>query len=131
MLLESGYVKLFNLNTRIGPGRGKVMDPVEIWCGSVISEKTHRGTLEPRQVVILNASEDRVFQVAVLSTASDTTGSDFISVVTIKAQEVLEYFDIPMPAPNGRLASADESLVWQAPDGGLHTGVSPTSDSDI
>ncbi|OBZ69677.1 Elongator complex protein 1 [Grifola frondosa] len=35
VLWESGVVELFDLHTRLGPGRGKAMDPARIWAGIV------------------------------------------------------------------------------------------------
>lgn len=59
-LWETGYAELTDLRTRtrIGPGQGKVMDPLPLWKGAVGT-----GAHEYRQVAVLRSAEDAEYLV--------------------------------------------------------------------
>lgn len=103
MLWETGYIELSDLRTRLGPGKGKVMDPTTLWTGSVDLEITSREG-GYRQVQVWNDTnriKKGVISLAVL-------GSDIIDLVVMLSLEngsVLERADIKLPQRNGRLLS--------------------------
>ena len=111
VLWMSGYIELWDLHTRIEPGRGKVMAPTLTWSSNI-------GTiLSYRQIAVTaestSTSERILAQVIVLG--SDCGGSDIVTVVELGKDLSMQTYQVKMPHRNGRLVS-DENAVWQAPD---------------
>ncbi|KAF8885990.1 IKI3 family-domain-containing protein [Infundibulicybe gibba] len=94
LLWESGYVELWKLETRLGPGRGKVMNPTRAWAG-LFGERL---SVEYRQIALW----------APQSTGDgERSWSPWLRMIEV--------------ARNSRLVAADNKFVWQSPDGKLHT----------
>lgn len=115
-LWETGYVALTDLRTRLGPGRGKIMDPSTVWRGLVGSE-----AFEYRQIAVLRmpdeAGDATIF--AVLGSGKSQDGRDAIVLVSVTNGSVSEQTTIQLPQRNGRLVPSDEKVWWQSPEGEL------------
>lgn len=116
-LWETGYVELTDLRTRIGPGRGKVMDPLPLWKGTIGA-----GTNEYRQVIVLQSAEDTE-RIAVLGSGKSQDAKDVVNVLYIKGGSVAERFEVDMPQRNGRLVPSGEHVWWQSPEGEILAGL--------
>jgi elongator complex protein 1 len=108
VLWESGYVELWDLQTRLESGRGDAMKPVLAWSANV----TANGTC--RQVSVLG-------QDVVVVSSGSKKDCDFIHVVDVPGRGSSTQ-SIQLPSMNGRLVQADRLIVWQARDGQLYHG---------
>ncbi|THG94781.1 hypothetical protein EW026_g6757 [Hermanssonia centrifuga] len=113
-LWETGYIELTDLHTRLGPGPGKVMDPVKLWTGYTVENQTNKAY---RQILALVSEEPSLLRLAVLGSENKPDGKDVISLVVLKENEVQGRFEVVLPQRNGRLIPSDDLLFWQAPDG--------------
>ncbi|CAL1711610.1 unnamed protein product [Somion occarium] len=115
VLQESGYLEVIDLHTRLGPGRGKVMDHAHLWAGAVA---VNDSSTAYRQVIQWAQECDASDIIRLAALGSDT--NDFISVLTLAGSEVNERYDVGLPERNGRLLYTDQSLSWQGPDGQIY-----------
>ncbi|CCM05755.1 uncharacterized protein FIBRA_07987 [Fibroporia radiculosa] len=125
LLWESGYAELFDLRTRLSPGRGKVMDPLTMWTGQAIVAGSEGSSPTCRQVILLS---DRHFEaqpngnaavrLAILSNIGNKC--DVVHIITIEAGELAGRCAVEMPGLHGRLSHAGSTIVWQAADGTLY-----------
>lgn len=53
-LWHTGYLEVYEMHTRLGPGRGKVLDPVKLWSGFVTDDSS---ITQWRQVVLKHHPE--------------------------------------------------------------------------
>lgn len=121
MLWETGYLKLTDLHTRLGPGQGRVMDPEELWTGFTLHDPVSSRSY--RQVLaIADTSDSEVLQLAALSSESSGNAQDVLSLVVFRSWNVQERCEVALPQRNGRLIPSDRSLWWQAPDGEILSG---------
>ncbi|CAK5281923.1 unnamed protein product [Mycena citricolor] len=103
VLWESGYLELWDLNTRIAPGPSKIMDPAQIFAESV-----GRADIPSRQVIV---SSDRVFILG------SRAGCDVVTSLVIGKSDVTTS---DMQSANGRLVPcASSAPVWQSSTGQL------------
>ena len=126
-LWETGYVELTDLRTRIGPGRGKVMDPVKLWAGYVGGdEDAISGTSEYRQIQILdshiNSSDEEPITLTALGSASSPDGKDSIMIVGVEHGIITKSASVNLPQRGGRIVPSENQIWWQSPDGELFTG---------
>ncbi|KAI0828044.1 IkappaB kinase complex IKAP component [Trametes gibbosa] len=108
VLWESGLLQIFNLKTRLEPGRGKVMDPVLLWTGS----------LEPkgyRQVTFARHAAKEGMRLAILGSNPGGDARDIVTILDV-AHEEMEKIDVAFVSHNGRLIPS-QGIVWEAPDG--------------
>lgn len=120
ILWETGHIELTDLRTRLGPGKGKVMDPTPLWVGTVDQETVSSGG-SCRQVQLLigkEPDEQRITRLVVLG--SNTT--DFVSVLSVENNIVVDQTKKILPQRNGRLLTSNNKILWQAPDGEIFTG---------
>ncbi|KAF9262678.1 pol II transcription elongation factor [Marasmius fiardii PR-910] len=109
VLWETGYFELWLLHTRLGPGRGKVMDPERIYS----SQCRIKNEVQYRQIMLLDTTESSV---SVVLLASGKSVNDIVVVHSnINEKDV----SITMSGRNGRLISAEDAVVWQNVDGTL------------
>jgi elongator complex protein 1 len=122
VLWESGYVELYDLHTRVEPGRKKVMAPTLTWNGNI-------GTVPScRQVTVTaGAFEESLARISVLG--SDHGGVDVVTVVELEKESSVNTREIKMPHCNGRLVASDGIVLWQAPDGQIFEGEMLLDDS--
>ncbi|TFY59586.1 hypothetical protein EVJ58_g5682 [Rhodofomes roseus] len=126
VLWESGRVEVYDLHIRIGPGRGKVVSPEKLWAGDV------KGVIEPntsrsyRQIVVLGASNvgnteegGKSARLAVLGADTAASTPDVVRVATLTPDGLVDEFELELPSRNGRLLSADDLVLWQAPLGDI------------
>lgn len=116
VLWEHGYIEAYDLHTRLGPGKGKVMNPSKIgsWSCKVTSCRF-------RQIVMFastDALNARSFTVLILGSSSE---SDILVVAKVDGEDYSETGTIIMPSRNGCLLRADEG-VWEAMNGELFKG---------
>ncbi|KAL1945489.1 hypothetical protein VTO73DRAFT_2340 [Trametes versicolor] len=109
VLWEAGILQVYDLQTRLGPGRGKVVDPVLVWSGSL-------GPKSYRQVAFAANGADADFRLAVLGSDPGGDAVDVVSVLDISGNEVVQTTDVAFVAHNGRLMSSS-NIAWEAPDG--------------
>lgn len=112
ILWDAGFVELYSLKTRLGPGKGKVMDPT---FASLVQVGGGQGA-SYRQLQIYGRSS----VLAVLGTLAN--GVDCIILATLSSLEtgdVVSMKTIELPSANGRLVSNDydEKVYWQSSSG--------------
>ncbi|KAI5988054.1 pol II transcription elongation factor [Pisolithus albus] len=121
-LWGDGHIVVWSLHTRMGPGTGKVMEPVLLWTKDLGDEDGHWRQV---QVSILDADGDeRNLQVVVLGTTKQRF--DLVSVHEIRLSHTEEQLHIvethrtaELPGKDGRLISSLESSssFWQSRKG--------------
>jgi len=119
VLWELGHVELWELHTRLGPGRNKVMNPVKIWGGWLNDDRQ-----EFKQIKLWTTETLTMLicRVAVLASARD--GSNMLAVAEIGEGNLIQTDWVQLPKHNGRLVDSDGAIVWQAYDGELYDGAS-------
>ncbi|KAK1230942.1 putative elongator complex protein 1 [Marasmius sp. AFHP31] len=108
VLWETGYFELWSLRTRLGPGRGKVLEPERVFSSSVKGESG----LGFRQIVLVDASEQWSYAALL---GSRESGYDIVAVLKRNGEER----SATMGGRNGRLAKAMDGMIWQDTDGNL------------
>ncbi|KAG7091295.1 hypothetical protein E1B28_010341 [Marasmius oreades] len=112
VLWETGYFELWLMRTRLGAGRGKVMDPDRIHS----SQNKIENGLQYNQIILLDTSESSTKSLSVGLLASGTSVNDTVVVHTSSDGEVAS---VTMTGRNGRLISAGDAVIWQDSDGSL------------
>ncbi|TBU27865.1 IkappaB kinase complex IKAP component [Dichomitus squalens] len=113
VLWEPGVLEVYDLKTRLGAGRGKVMDPVSLWAGPVRGDGSSNSH---RQVVFdHSADSETAVRLAVLGSGS---ASDVVTILELQSSES-RTAEVLLPTHNGRLV-AGQGIFWEAPDGQLH-----------
>ncbi|KAF9012601.1 IKI3 family-domain-containing protein [Cyathus striatus] len=110
ILWESGYVELWALHTRLGPGAGKVMAPIKFWSGFVHEDRT----ICWHQVAILSHGD--VWTVLALGFGKLTDVASMLSIEGGKSN--CESYNLPFR--NGRVLLGTP-LVYQSQNGELFT----------
>lgn len=118
VLWESGYVELWEMHTRLGPGRGPIMKPSLMWSEEICSVSSNR------QVALMTTDgpipENSTARVIILG--SDSHGNDHAIVIDIEQGSSTRTHHVELPSRNGRLISLDKTIVWQAPGGQIYEG---------
>ncbi|KAN0081459.1 IKI3 family domain containing protein [Tylopilus felleus] len=122
---QNGRMSVWSLNTRIGPGKGKVMDPTLVWTAGPCD-----GEQFWRQVTVSDLTEGgkRIMRVALLGSQG---GYDLLAIHEIEiasagddkpAKE--ESFLVKMPGVNGRPITSYIHLlpIWQGTNGEIYEG---------
>lgn len=110
-LWEDGHVQLWQLNTRIGPGPGKAINPTQVWEGRV-SESTE---VQWRQVSLHGPSEGRWYLMALGSTP--TSDKDVLARVHLDQGNVLKSESLPLLSRNCRMVDNTHPPLYQTPAG--------------
>ncbi|KAJ7799963.1 pol II transcription elongation factor [Mycena olivaceomarginata] len=108
LVWESGYLELWSLRTRLGPGPGKFMDPSRTFAGVV-----GKGGLGHRQVMLPIAAGT----VYLLGTSPE--GHDVVSIVRLDKDDTTSSTEVAFPSQNGRLVQSAGTPIWQSASGGL------------
>lgn len=131
LLWESGRVEIYDLHTRIGPGRGKVMEPEKLWTGNIGHEITTDAVRSYTQIVVLRAGSTvpaeegkGSIRIAVLAADMVKATPDVACIMTIRPDRQADAFEVGLPSRNGRLLSSDEQVIWQAPLGDMFQSMS-------
>ncbi|KZT69682.1 IkappaB kinase complex, IKAP component [Daedalea quercina L-15889] len=125
LLWESGHVELYDLHTRVGPGRGKVMTPEKQWAGDLSRGTDADVARSCSQVVVLkdsrsDAVEQRGYaRLAVLMATRVCPTTDVACMVTLLPGGQTDVFEVELPSRGGRLLSSDDRVLWQAPLGDI------------
>jgi elongator complex protein 1 len=123
-LWEKGRVEIWNLNTRLGPGRDNVMSPIKIWESLLINDRCQRY----RQIKLWTTAQSQLCRIAVLGSAQD--GCDMLAVAEIEAGNLKQVDWTRLSKRDGRLVEMDDRISWQAYDGELYDGSSSEVDLD-
>ena len=122
VLYSPGYVRLWNLHTRVEFSRAKAMSPsdvCEIDFRSVVDAWT---SYIPRQICFWKSPGGQdVFKVACLASNSDND-TDSIVIVDINEKEVVGSSVIQLKNKNGRLVKSTRHVYWQSQEGCLFEG---------
>ena len=116
LLWETGYAEALNLQTRLGPGRGPVADPLKLWSGSVALESSSGGY---RQVVQW-AEDTDTGDVVRFAALSSSYAKETLAIVELQGATVREQYTVVLPGLNGRLLRSTKTLSWQAHDGQVY-----------
>ncbi|KAF8661467.1 hypothetical protein AX16_001304 [Volvariella volvacea WC 439] len=132
VLWESGEFAVFDLETRLGPGPGKVMNPQWKWGGNLWEVLSAEGdeVFLPRQVVVLDGWTDGWQQDVVIL----GMGKEGDVVLVVAPDDKIDMFRKPgeekknlqlksrgnAPGRNGRLVQANAGVIaWQGSSGEL------------
>lgn len=124
-LWETGYLEVTDLRTRLGPGRGKVMDAVKLCAGYVDSaEASNLGVSEYRQVQLfaqesVGKNTDGPVKFAALGSGSTQDAKDIITIASIEHGKIAAPVTIDLPQRGGRIVPSNHQLWWQSPEGAL------------
>lgn len=110
-LWEDGHVHLWQLNTRLGPGSGKVINPIDVWEGRV-SESTEA---QWRQVSLRSTSEGEWTVMA--SGSAPTSDKDILATVHLDQGKAVGTETSRLPTRNCRLVDNTHPLLYQTPAG--------------
>ncbi|KAK7472275.1 putative elongator complex protein 1 [Stygiomarasmius scandens] len=128
VLWEEGSLEIWNLHTRLGPGRGKVLEP-QMTCSWTV-DPVHAKDIHFRQIQLLD-SKTEPGQISVILLGSGERGNDFLVFATSDGEKISGTTSLEMRSSNGRLLGTDfesgDRVVWQGPEGDL-CQVDPTND---
>ena len=122
---QNGRVSVWSLNTRIGPGKEKVMDPAVIWTARLCD-----GEKFWRQMSVSGLTQDGKRTVKVILLGSER-GSDHVAIHEISVADASsdnaereDHFLVKMPGANGRLIASYIHLppIWQDVNGEISEG---------
>ncbi|KAJ4471530.1 IkappaB kinase complex IKAP component [Lentinula aciculospora] len=114
VLWEHGHVEVYDLRTRLGPGKGKVMKPTKIGTCSVDNTNIYC-----RQIMIstsTGSADSHSFTILILGSLSN---SDVVMNVRFDGERMTETGTVTMPSRNGRLVRSSDVDVWEAENGEL------------
>jgi elongator complex protein 1 len=120
VLWEDGRVGVWDLRTRLGPGRGKAVDPVMLWRGDLggRSEDSGSGNGRWRQASVSVIGE----RWTVVLLGEGESGDE---AVRIDGDGVRKEY-LTLPGKNGRLVGGEAGEVWwQSTEGEIHNGNVP------
>lgn len=127
VLWESGYLQVSDLRTRLGPGKGKVMDSNMLWAGPVsdVDAAIGANTRVYRQVVFWQTAEVDVSVVQLVVLGANLTGNtnDVIFIVAIEKSKMVNCLEVTMSGRNGTLVPSDQGITWQSPNGEIYVGM--------
>ena len=118
ILWETGYIEYWDLKTRLGPGPGKVMDPVKIWSGIIGGD-----VRSWRQILVRSLEEHFVIYAIGASQEVDVIAAvkvDKNSAVDVQQREL-------NMMQSSRLISIHPSIAVQNSKGEIHECVFPYS----
>ncbi|KLO09706.1 IkappaB kinase complex, IKAP component [Schizopora paradoxa] len=113
VLHQQGLVRLYDLRTRLEPGRGKAVDPSKI-CEISLTDTLSKGS-RARQCILTGQKQDLdILHVAVL--ASDSEG-DYILHANVTQSESSPPKIVRLPSASGRLLYSSYRIFWQSISG--------------
>lgn len=121
-------MEVVDLRTRLGPGHGKVMNPLKLWAGFVtIDNSFPEGSAEYRQIAVFaeeSSSDDGRGSVrfSVLGCGRAHNAKDFIIFAEAANEKISEPVIIDLPHRSGRIVPSSNQIWWQSPDGQLFSG---------
>ncbi|KAG6846716.1 hypothetical protein H0H93_012298, partial [Arthromyces matolae] len=106
VLWENGYVELWNLQTRLQGGRGKAMDPTNVWTGSVDNVKN------ARQIHWTSSSTLHILWTDYIA--------DHVTSLQLEDNKVKGLATTSLPSINSRLVATTNPLASQIPSGEIY-----------
>jgi len=124
VLWEEGSFEIWNLHTRLGPGRGKVLEP-QLTCSWTV-DPIHAKDVHFRQIQLLD-SKTELGQISVILLGSGERGNNLLVFATFDGEKISGTTSHEMRSSNGRLLGSDfesgDRVVWQGPEGDLCQGM--------
>lgn len=118
VLHHQGLVQLWDLRTRLDPGRGKAIDPSKI-CDASLTNALTEGS-RARQVVLSSSkNEPDTLKVSIL--ASDSEG-DYILHFSVSHSTPSSPGVVRLPGASGRLLYSSFRTFWQSISGEIFEG---------
>jgi elongator complex protein 1 len=118
LLWECGYIEYWNLRTRLGPGPGKVMEPVKVWSGVIDGHNRSW-----RQLLVRSLEEHSV--IFVLGASPE---ADILAAIKVDKDEAENVQQRELSAlQNSRLISVYPVIAVQDSKGKVHECTSPFS----
>lgn len=111
VLWESGYIEIWSLKTRLEGGRGKIMDPSQVWSGFVNCPLAR----EHKQLLL--SSSDASGTWSTLTVLSSGRENDIISIVDLDNYDSIRTSVVELPHCNCRLIATDTETMVQGPNG--------------
>ncbi|KAG2015494.1 pol II transcription elongation factor [Coprinopsis cinerea AmutBmut pab1-1] len=113
MLWEDGYLQLWSLNTRLGPGPGKVMDPKMLWEGTVPVTEESRW----RQVSLqCSNQESGSWTIGVVGDHLSGQDDAFVGL-QLENGKVAKSDLVTLPSRNCRIIATGAKLFFETPTG--------------
>ncbi|KAG6918878.1 hypothetical protein DXG01_010942 [Tephrocybe rancida] len=113
VLWENGYAELWALHTRLQGGRGKAMDPTNVWSGTL------EGVQSARQIQL--ASSDATGSSSTIRVLWTDKGTDYVTSLELQGFVSKEAVTTSaLPSVNSRLLAAGSRTTSQGPSGEIH-----------
>ncbi|TFK44978.1 IKI3 family-domain-containing protein [Crucibulum laeve] len=109
VLWESGYLELWALHTRLGPGLSKVVNPSKTWSGYV----QESGEIQWRQTSLRSTDSDQSWAVTVLGSGKD---KDAVAILEVTESGSIQADVRNLPYQNCRIV-ADAESIFETPNG--------------
>lgn len=121
-LWETGYIEVTNLRTRLGPGKGGIVDPILLWSGSCNAEDSNPSG-NYRQVLLWNDQIETGVSDAlhIVALGSGPGTMDFLVAQFVVDGQVQQRAQVNLPERDGRLLRSDGTIAWQSPSGEVVT----------
>jgi elongator complex protein 1 len=120
VLWEQGYVELWSLEIRLGPGNTKIMDPLKVWFGWIAKHDESSITLFRHLVVMTIDAQTRSYSVTALG-MNVASSIDYISVVTIESGLLKNNEFFSLPTKNARLLTPAVDGFYEMQNGDVVT----------
>lgn len=117
ILWESGYVELWSLQTRLGPGPGKIMSPSRVFSG-VVGE----GYPGVCRQIMLHERNSSTSAISLVVLRSDCREYDVFHMAEVDGGAFRRLEAVALPGRNGRFVSCRDAVVWQGSRGQLFEG---------
>ncbi|KAH6913768.1 pol II transcription elongation factor [Coprinopsis sp. MPI-PUGE-AT-0042] len=112
LLWEDGYSQLWSLNTRLGPGPGKVMNPEMIWEGNLPSSSGAQW----RQATLHQEEEAKSWSIGVVGTLRSAEVDSF-ATFGLEDAKVEGSRVAPLSSRNCRIAGSAWPPYYETPEG--------------
>ncbi|KAG5640485.1 hypothetical protein DXG03_008338, partial [Asterophora parasitica] len=114
VLWESGYTELWSLQTRLEGGRGKVLNPIRSWSGSL------NGNVKNARQIQLSSS-DATGHHSTISVLWTNQGKDFVTTLHLEGfAPRADPETFTLPHINSQLLNATGQLTTQGPNGEVY-----------
>ncbi|KAJ2918056.1 hypothetical protein MD484_g2395, partial [Candolleomyces efflorescens] len=114
-LWEDGLLQLWALNTRLGPGPGKVLNPSKIWEGKPSESE---GAAWRHVSVHSDNSSGKTWSLAVLGRVPSSEG-DVLGIINLESGKVVKTQSFDLIAPNCRIVGNTWPVLYQTRTGGV------------
>ncbi|KAG9221313.1 hypothetical protein CCMSSC00406_0009424 [Pleurotus cornucopiae] len=113
VLWESGFVEVWNLNTRLEQGYGPVMKPSQVWAGKFdYCSKAHQ--------IVAQEGPDNTLRLLILGVTDN--GMDVLVDVSVEGGAVNAKAPRSIGMRSGRLITSDAGILYQSATGEVQEG---------